>query len=394
MDNSNGDKSRHGVNAQNSLEDIFSFCKEHNYIDGFMKNYRAGLAGYRNDVQFYAPFLLMFPGGERWIIFSTTSMRTDRIKGQQWDAHNLKQINSSITAAYLVYPNGLPVKDMSEFCRQNAKYVQGFEFSAIDGILSQDQLYRTIEEHALQDLNIGQIKDLQGRYFEERVASTLSNSENLTKWLKNDRNLTGMYYSMFETILNSFDLQNVPVEIRATTSKEVIKKLPSGGNPKTDIFVEVIYEEDCRETFTISCKRTNRTSVSVHQYTADTFANVLDPSNESLRYYLNQFQAAGSVSGMGEDAAAQLTEALEPYLHKLALWVLGGNFGDGNPSIQWASHILTYDDEAEEMSIHKVEDYYDILLAEGARGNFGTCFSWTYPSKRRGQSIQLKCSII
>lgn len=43
-------------------------------------------------------------------------------------------------------------------------------------------------------------------------------------------------------------------------------------------------------------------------------------------------------------------------------------------------------------TIHTLEDYCDILLR--SKKTFGTPFSWTYPSKKRGKSIQLKAKLI
>ena len=57
-----------------------------------------------NKSQFYTPFLIEFHDETKWALFTTTSMRTDRIKGQQWDALNLKKINQSISSVYLIYP--------------------------------------------------------------------------------------------------------------------------------------------------------------------------------------------------------------------------------------------------------------------------------------------------
>lgn len=76
------------------------------------------------------------------------------------------------------------------------------------------------------------------------------------------------------------------------------------------------------------------------------------------------------------------------------MWVLGGVGGGGNPNRQWANFILTYDNSDDTVRIHTLEEYYEILISNGTRGNFGTSFSWTYPSKKRGQSIQLKCKIL
>ena len=394
MDLTNAQKMRHGTNAQNNLESILKYCLNKNYITCFHKNYRVGKVGFTNKEQFYAPFLIEFSYGEKWALFSTTSMRTDRIKGQQWDAFNLKEIDHNISKAFIIYSDGISESDKAEFARQNNKYLNSEEYSAIDQIISQDTLYNLIEATALADLGEGKIKDIQGRGFEDRVAATLSSKENLKKWKTNDPTLVGYYYSIFVVVVEKLQLESDKVtEIFATTDKQIIGRLPSGGNPKTDILVSVNYY-DRSETFGISCKRSSDSQVSVHQYTADAFANVLDSSNERLRALLNDFQKAGSLRDLGEEKCNQLTAELEPYNEALSRWVLGGIGGDGNENIQWAKYLLTYDNRSSTFKIHTIEEYCMLLKTKGVQGQFGTFFSWTYPSKRRGKDIQLKCKIL
>ena len=148
------------------------------------------------------------------------------------------------------------------------------------------------------------------------------------------------------------------------------------------------------KNYTVSCKRSSEQSVSVHQYDADVFAEVLDKDNHELRVLLEEFQSSGNLRDFGEEKTKLLTLELAPYVRKLALWVLGGRYGAGIPEVQWADYILTYDNNIGSASIMRVEEYVDHLLACGILGHFGTPFSWTYPSKRKGKDIQLKCRII
>ena len=99
MDFSNSDKKTHGDNARQSLQDILIFCKSCNYIKQFIENYRIGKPDYKNQSQFLAPFMVEFSNGEKWILYTTTSMRTDRIKSHQWDVMNIKSIDKAITRA-------------------------------------------------------------------------------------------------------------------------------------------------------------------------------------------------------------------------------------------------------------------------------------------------------
>ncbi len=121
---------------------------------------------------------------------------------------------------------------------------------------------------------------------------------------------------------------------------------------------------------------------------------MLDKNNQRLRTLLKEFQRSGSLRAFGDKNVCALTHELKPYLKKLILWVLGGHGGDGFPETQNANYILTYDNNDGSSTIHKIEQYGKLLLNYGEEGNFGTPFRWTYPSKRKGHDIQLKCRII
>lgn len=392
---SNADKAKHGKSAQDSLANILKHCVDAGYLIQIEAEYRIGKKGYGNSKQFYAPFLIVFDDESKWVLFTTTSMRTDRIKGQQWDAVNLREIDPLITHVYLVYPDGISDDIKKEFLRQDKKYQDRDEYSVIDAIVSQDEISNLIEAYAIRNKNCGQIKDIQGNSFEDRVANFLSFAPNLEKWKNNDITIEGMHFDIFKNIVECFGIDKATAKsIEATSDKKKIGQLPSGGNPKTDVLVTVTYENNEKKHFTISCKRSSGKSVSVHQYNADTFADVLDKDNVRLRRLLRYFQKCGNLRDFGQENQAELTEVLAPYVEKLSLWVLGGQGGDGNPEIQNAEFILTYDNNDSSSSINRIEKYYEHLVNEGVNGNFGTPFTWTYPSKRKGQDIQLKCRII
>lgn len=392
---SNADKARHGKSAQDSLANILKRCIDSGYLVQVEAEYRIGKEGYGNDKQFYAPFLILFEDESKWALFTTTSMRTDRIKGQQWDAINLKQIDPRITQAFLIYPDGVPSNVKKEFLRQAKKYKDKEEYSVIDAIVSQDEISNLIEAYAIRNKNAGQTKDIQGNNFENRVADILSFPPNLAKWKNNDATIEGMHFDMFRNIVDCFGLDKAAIEqIQATSDKKQIGRLPSGGNPKTDVLVTVTFHKEPKKHFTISCKRSSDKRVSVHQYNADTFADVLDKDNAQLRRLLRYFQKCGNLRDFGQENQSELTKALASYVEKLSLWVLGGQGGDGNPKTQNAEFILTYDNNDSSSSIKRVEQYCQHLMEEGVDGHFGTPFSWTYPSKRKGKDIQLKCKII
>lgn len=391
----NGEKSKHGKNAQSNIESLLEHCKNKSYIKDYQKDFRIGKAGFSNSGQFYAPFYVSLNNSKHWLIYSTTSMRTDRIKGQQWDSLNIKLIDKSVDKVFLVYSDGIAQSEIDSFKKQNDKYLTKFEFSSIDSIISQNELYNLLEASATSSLTSGQIKDLQGRNFESLVATTLSNTDNLHKWKTNNKVSTGMHYNIFKAIVSYLNLDSSVIEkIKATSDSKVIGKLPSGGNPKTDVMMDIIFKDSTQSRVTISCKRSSDKKVSVHEYSAESFANILDSKNSSLRLLLENFQTTPSLSGFGETNIDALTKELAHYSDKLSQWVLAGIHGYGDKNKHWASHILTYDNNDNTISFHDINTYIELLKNNGGSGHFGTLFTWTYPSKKRGKSIQLKCKIL
>lgn len=391
MSSSNSDRNKRGNSLQRVLAYLFELCKSLDYIQDFKDNYSIGKPGFSDSNQFKAPYVITFDDGTEWIVFTTTSLR-DRIKGQYWDALNIKQLDNNVKYAYLVYPDSLDTDDKHAFVAKDNKIHTNGEYATIDALLSQDSFFNRIEQYALRALTPNQQRDRKGNNFEKRVSATLSNPYNLEKWILQDSALEGLHYHIFEQIVTLFNLDRTRVKnIYSTCDKKEIGLLPSGGPVKTDVLTKVTYVDDTTEFFTISCKRSSNNSVSVHQYSADTFADVLDPNNSELRRTLNEFQLCGNKSDMIPQDIQILEAELQPHLMKLCQWALAGIGGDGNPDTQWAHFILIYDNNSENIAIHTTDDYCCKLLADSKR-TFNTPFSWTYQGTR-GTNIQLKCPL-
>ncbi len=393
MSESNLDKNLHGASSKESLSFVLKLAEQQGYITKITDGFSIGKPGYKDRNQFKAHFLIEFEDGVKWILFSTTSIR-ERIKTQYWDALNIKQLDNSIKAAYLVYSDSISENERKIAVAKNEKIQSKGEYSTLEGIISQDQLSNLIEEYALKDKSKGHILDAKGNSFESRVSSILSNPLNFQKWTTNSEIIEGVHYDIFCSIVKCLGLKKDSVlSIAATSDKEDIGLLPTGGPAKTDVLVTITYKDNKKQLFTISCKRTSESSVSIHQYTADAFADVLDKNNNELKKLLNLFQEKGNQRDMGEENQRRLTELMQPHNKTLAFWALGGVGGLGNPEKQWANYILTYDNNDSSVSIHTIDDYYTLLVSRGVKGMFGTLFGWTYQGKR-GTNIQLKCKII
>lgn len=388
---SNSDKNKRGNSLKRVLIYMMRLCEELGYIDSFEEDYKRGLPGYTDQNQFKAPYKITFSDHTEWLIFSTTSLR-DRIKEQYWDTLHLKAINPNISEAYLVYPDGLEPTDKQSFVSKNNKIQNNGEFSPLTALMSQESFFNRIEAYALRTLTPAQQRDRKGNNFEKRIASILSNPCNFEKWKTDDSILEGLHYSTFEEIITKLGLDRTEVaNITATSDKAIIGYLPSGGPVKTDVLVTVTNEDATEHHYTISCKRTNQSSVSVHQYSADTFADVLSPTDTEFRRVLNCFQTCGNKRDMVPADALLLENKLQPLILDLCRWALGGIGGEGNPDTQWANYILAYDNNTESIAIHTTDEYCSILADDCTRA-FNTPFSWSYQGTR-GTNIQLSCPI-
>ncbi len=391
MPASNSDKNKRGNSLKRVMAYMMRLCEELGYISSFEEGYTIGMPGYTDQNQFKASYRIEFTDDTEWIVYTTTSLR-ERIKEQYWDSYHIKNLNQQITEAYLVYPDGLEASDRRSFESKNNKIQNNGEYSSLDAVVSQDKFFNRIEAYAIRTLTPNQQSDIRGNNFEKRVVATLKNPCNLEKWKANDPMLEGLHYNLFETIVNSFGLNASDIkEIDSTADKRIIGLLPSGGPAKTDVLTTVTYNDDSTDYFTISCKRSSNTSVSVHQYSADSFADVLDSNNAELRRVLNEFQRCGNKRDMNEEDVRILEEEIHPHIQALCEWAIAGIGGEGNPSTQWAYFILTYDNNAETFAIHPSQEYCRSLATECTR-TFGTPFSWTYQGTR-GTNIQLKCPI-
>jgi len=147
--NENKVKTINGLICKNDLSNILSSMQTQGIIVFCTTDYRCGYSGC-SEKQFYAPFYLEFRNGDAWIIYSTNSIRNDRMCIQQWNSEHIKQINSSIMKAYVVVPNQSATigREKREVERYNEKIIQGTIFSTIDRVLFQDELENLIRAYA------------------------------------------------------------------------------------------------------------------------------------------------------------------------------------------------------------------------------------------------------
>lgn len=383
----NGRKTKHGANAREALRKVIEELEDFGALSGSVQSPTYGYEGY-DQAQFDAHEEILYPDESKAVLYATTSLRSDRVETDQWRAHNIKRIDTSVNYAFVVLPdeNGY---DKGTATRDKIR--DGSIVSAIDDIFTIQEFYdKTIARYS-ESMESGASHDLQGRKLETLFASILSDIHNIRRYNGSETE-TGYMYDVFCRVLKKIGVPAGKLnEIKTTTR---IPSLPSGGKPKTDVAATIELTDGEIIGATFSLKNSSRDFVSVHEYSADAFADVLDSSNSELRRLLNVFQTTGNKRDMNSEDVRALTDELVPYLKKLDRWVFSGEGAKGIEPIQIADYIVVRDKKTGEFSIHTVDEYCAKQEA-GIDGSkwFGTIFSWTYPSKKRGVKIQLKARI-
>lgn len=387
---SNRNKAVKGNNVKTSIQKILEELEDKSCISELEKKFTRQIP---DSYSIYANYRFKVANGEIWAIYASSSCRSDRVKENHWDSFLIKKFNFA-DKCFLIFLSEVSDID-KKYIDNEAKKIASIQSSQyaeneLDGVMYDIDMYNKISHIAINNLPHGHKGDKQGVNFEERLVSILNYEDNLKVWTNSDPLATGNQYIIFTQIL--FKL-NVGTDIKNICATNKIPKLPSGGNPKTDIAITVTYNDNTQEIFTISCKSSNENQVSGHEYSADKFIEVLNITDQRTQELLKVFQQAGAVKYMNPNEADELKQKIQPYVDALTKWVLSGNASDCNiPEIQCAQYIYSYDSERCIGSIYSIEQYSNMLKTSvtDAASHFGTPFSWTYPSKKRGKKIQLK----
>ncbi|WP_034450148.1 MspI family type II restriction endonuclease [Butyrivibrio sp. AE2032] len=389
MDKGNADKSEHGMNGISSMEQMLDSLLSMDYIIFFNKGYRVGDPNYE-EKQFYFQYLIEFTNNEQWILHHTTSIR-DRILEQQWQSEHIKRLNHRVSKAYVVVPDEMSEREKRNAENYNSKIETKKIYSALDGVYNFSKMYQTIEHKAASLMENGQAKAKMGLHFETKLVDCLNNVQNMERWNHTSNTKVGYLYSLYCNVMNKFGVR--PQELLSVSATSDIPKLPSGGNPKTDVLATIETTNGSYD-FTISCKRSTADIVTIHEYTAYSFSKILNPDDAELLDLLIEFQTVGGVNSMTKESSDRLSEKMKVYSDSLCEWALAGVGGEGDPKIQWATHIITVNEEKNEYSISTIDEYLSRIKKSGIKGQFETPFQWTYPSGGKGKRIQLKMKMI
>lgn len=133
-----------------NLTDRLKELQESGVIKFCTKEYRNGYDGF-DKRQFYAPFYIEFLNGEGWLLFTSNSIRSDRMNNQQWSSLHLKKISSNITRSYLVIPDEISLNEReASIAKAYQKKITTTMYSTIEDVCYQCEIIQMIKNHAIQ----------------------------------------------------------------------------------------------------------------------------------------------------------------------------------------------------------------------------------------------------
>ena len=232
-----------------------------------------------------------------------------------------------------------------------------------------------------------------GNNAEDSIVDLLTDKNNILLWndhAKHSQTIKSSTYHWFSQILkvSGVSEEDTVLDIVATNS---IPKLSNRGYPKTDVSFTISTEQE-EITKNISVKNPSADTVTVHEGVVDDIILALNiDSSSSLANSLKEFQAYGSAKGLKENneiAYKTLVDEIHKYNKELVnFFMFGVNSPLVNNPIQVAD-IMLYTKNFEVISRDLYVDEY--IEKYSSKGQFETPFKWTYPSKKRGQKVQIK----
>ncbi len=406
---SNKLKVKAGKDWDNVVQQKLEFLEDEGIIRSSDRNINFKHNSYNYEKQFLANFVIYTNDNKRIIIRSSSSFRGDRVKMGFYDIEGIikySNLTDDIVATIYLLPD--TELDNTTFISTRTKilnkeyYIPAshlFVLSEFENFLTNyENENRAILEELAKEKKFKNLKEA-GSYFgrignklEKEICDLVSTPSYLVQYKAKKK---PKFYQIINFIVqkNKIDFN----EITKINSSFSIPLLISGGSAKSDIWIELeLNQSKVFETFSI--KNSTKKQVSVHDYAAERFIEVLDCLDSNLKYYLEHFQDHPSYSEFEETldigkSVDEFTNLLNSKKSILGEWVLMGKHDIQNlnlPKYQISNNIVMKTNK--DLLIYDSITYLDFLY-KNVKLKYGVPFSWTYPSKQRKKRIQLKLPI-
>jgi hypothetical protein len=371
------------------------------------KNYAEG---YPNmEKQFKMDYCVVFHDfdDKQWLLKTTSSIR-ERIYGTEFSAQNIRIIDTQaniIEKIFVVVPDSISKNEHANVKRYSKKISSKTYKSYLSDVVTISTLRDLIMEKCMAVTPQGVRSNIIGKDAEERVAQLLNDEGNWKLW--NDfesykHEVKSDTFHLFMLILKGIGAKpstryaESGNPITSIEANGEIPKLQGGGYPKTDVSFTTTFRHGSKLTHNITIKKTSENRVTVHEGHVSDMINALRLNpDERLAIALLAFQKFGSEKQLRESPQGHLADVLYDKLPKHnRVLVEFALFGVNSPRMTHLTQIadcILIKSSLRENSFWLRDDYVKYYLDTfKSKGQFGTPFQWTYPSKKRGMSVQLK----
>ena len=419
---SNADKSKSGRNTKDALTKLLQRTVLQFPTIKLEENVKYGEKG-KDQTQFKIKHQLNFTDSKLyWLIDETSSFKNDRVKGKQFVMEHTKKIlheRGIDNEAYFVVPdncNNDTLRNLQNF----KKHIQANDqVNFFDGAMQMSEFSHLLEQKATESMKQGQKSNILGDYGEKILVQAFNNQKNIKLWNNPADYITkSTNYSLFKSVLNKLDPNIKEIQysrafrgIKNDNPDSVSSQLltvrdgngKSYGKPKTDVLIQILDKDNQTSQFSVSVKKpaSVKGRVTIHEGSVERLLNDLRnsiPSNSifndeeyfnRLEHGLKNFQEVGSQKKM----TIEDKEFLNNHLSDLNKWLIDYFvFGINNKmlnNIQIAQALLVFNPLTGQCQIKSIKETEEEML-HGKMATFGTPFSWTYPSNKRGKKIQIK----
>ena len=410
MTESNSEKAKAGKEWDKIVRSEIEKLVDDEIISSFETKVNFCHSGFRYKHQYLANFVIKTLDDKYIVVRRSKSFKGDRSKIGLYDLEGINknsEFSKEIVASIYLVPD--IQLSTSDFINARKRITNNEMYFPASHLLTISEFIAFLNEYKIETLNCieeekldtqsikekGSYYGVRGNQFELIVTDELSNKKNLR--LIKESNASEIYSIIIGKILydHQVKIQHV-ISINATNT---IPKLNSGGSPKTDVAIIIESVSHPRITETISIKNSGQRLVTCHDYKAQDFVRVLQCEHSGLSQYLELFQKHPKLGQFEKQlpntmSVNDFAKLIRLKRDLLVEWVLTGKHDKQNlvkPEIQISNYLLIK--HINNIKFFSMNEYIDILNDHPER-NFGSPFSWTYPSKQEGNRIQLKLPII
>lgn len=254
-------------------------------------------------------------------------------------------------------------------------------------------LSRLLSYYDIINLSHGTKEDKLGDAYEDYCVEILGSNKLLAKAKNYPLNLNNTDEYLFYSVFSKFpSIQNISF---LSATREIQHRI-TGGNPKTDIIVDIQIGNSILQ-LPISIKQTTAPKVAMAEFDVNTIVKEIGITDRILISLLEKHQRDASAKNFTLIEKQELFHRMIAYRDKFVRWVISGTPEPSN-DLRYPDLLikfsLTKSNQILDIHCYTIDEYVNYLTIDRhgnpKKGGFGTGLGWTYATGSKGEKIQFK----